>query len=94
MNFLGLHASLHEFAFCDLKMLYFRAYFSLNVYIYIMIWGLHDRLPKKILHFGEINKLYFKPFFNLNLYVIGRPRLYDFRSLHANLPEKTLHLVS
>ena len=29
-----------------------------------MIWGmLHDRLPKKILHFGEVYKLYFMLFF-------------------------------
>ena len=54
-----------------------------------MIWErLHDRLPKKILHFGEINKIYFTPFVNLNADIISRPRLYhdDFWSMHATLP--------
>ena len=40
-----------------------------------MIWGgeLHDRLPQKILHFGEINKLYFGPFFK-SKFIRYRPK--------------------
>ena len=51
MSFGGcMPPSLRKFCILQPEMLNFRHYFSLNVSVYIMIWGLYDRLPKKILH--------------------------------------------
>ena len=51
-----------------------RPYFSLKLYVYVLIIdidndfeGLHDRLPEKNFAFGELKKLYSGPFFNLKL---------------------------
>ena len=46
-----------NFAFGELKMLNFRPFFSLNLYVH-EFWGLHAPLPKKNA-FGELQMLNF-----------------------------------
>ena len=48
-----------NFAFGELKMLNFRPFFSLNLYVH-EFWGLHAPLPKKKKNaFGELQMLNF-----------------------------------
>ena len=49
-------------AFGELKMLNFKPFFSLNLYLH-EFWSLHAPLPKKILHLVSYKYLISRPFF-------------------------------
>ena len=55
-----------NFAFGELKMLNFRPFFSLNLYVH-EFWSLHAPLPKKILHLVSYKCLISRPFLKSKL---------------------------